>query len=490
MEKNTISINKKIAEKFKNIEVKGDIIVPDSKPDIVSIINTNSNPYIYKEEINDGKYRFEGNIDSHIIYLSDNGETKCIENTLDFMDQIEENIFTAQMSTKYKIEIVNIDTKILNERKVSISASLKIIFEFFECQTIEYLDDLNKMAGVEKLQEKVQLKSLVVANKVKSSLKEDLNVDEIEEISGVLKTDIDISNIENKISYNKVLSKADVNIMILYITETGKIGRLVTSVPIMNFIDLDNISEEDVCDIGYKVRNMLFKPNSKEAKSISCQIDFEVNCEVYNMKTIEIVQDMYGIDKNITFSRREIEVPTNDELKKERVNISERVLVEDIRKLQDVGIRANINNKNEMGNISNYEGEVCAEIYYEIGNNLNVKSAKFPFMVKLEGNSDNVQINIVRKSFKLNNEDVVLDIELEVMPGSTNYKKMNIIENIQEDELEEQNDYAMIVYFVKQGDTIWSIARNFRVTQDSIIQANNLQDNNRISVGEKLYIMK
>ena len=490
MEKNTISINKKIAESFKNIEVKGDIIVPDSKPDIVSIINTNSNQYIYKEEISDAKYRFEGNIDTHIIYLSDNGETKCIENTLDFMDQIEDNIFTSQMTTKYKIEIVNIETKVLNERKVSVSVSLKIIFEFFECQTIEYLEDLSKMTGVEKLQETVQLKSLVVANKVKSSLKEDLSVDELEEISGILKTDIDISNIENKISYNKVLSKADVNIMILYITENGKIGRLVTSVPIMNFIDLEKISEEDVCDIGYKVRNMLFKPNSKETKSISCQIDFEVNCEVYSMKKIEVVQDMYGIDKNITFNQREVEVPTDEEIKKERVNISESILVEDIRNIHDVSVRTNIINKTSIGNLSNYEGEACFDIYYESGNNLGVKTAKFPFMVKLEGNSDNVQINIVRKSFKLNNEDVVLDIELEIMPNSTNYKKMNIIENIQEEELEEQNDYAMIVYFVKQGDTIWNIARNFRVTQDSIIQANNLQDDNRINVGEKLYIMK
>jgi len=50
MEKNTISINKKMAEKMKTIEVKGDIIVPDAKPDIVNVIGTNSNPYIYKEE--------------------------------------------------------------------------------------------------------------------------------------------------------------------------------------------------------------------------------------------------------------------------------------------------------------------------------------------------------------------------------------------------------------------------------------------------------
>ena len=47
----------------------------------------------------------------------------------------------------------------------------------------------------------------------------------------------------------------------------------------------------------------------------------------------------------------------------------------------------------------------------------------------------------------------------------------------------------MIVYFVKDGDTIWNIARDFRVTMDSIKKVNNLQDD-RISRGEKLYIMK
>ena len=76
MEKNTISINKKMASKMKNIEVKGDIIVPDAKPDIVTIINTNSNSNIYKEECIDGKYRFDGNVDTRIVYLSDNGEKK------------------------------------------------------------------------------------------------------------------------------------------------------------------------------------------------------------------------------------------------------------------------------------------------------------------------------------------------------------------------------------------------------------------------------
>ena len=490
MEKNTISINKKMSEKINQIEVKGDIIVPDTKPDIVNIINTNSNPYIYKEECTDGKYRFDGNVDTHIIYLSENGETKCIQTTLDFMDMIEDTQINESMSTKYRIDIVSIDTKILNERKISVSIQLKICFNFFQSQTIEYLDNLDTLSGVEKLQERVDLKTVVAMNKIKSSLKEDINVDESDTIAEILKSDISIGNLENKISYNKVLSKADVNIKILYITETSKVSTINASFPIMNFIDMEKVTDEDICNTDYKIRNMLFKINGKETKTISCQIDFEVCCEVYQKKRIDIVQDMYGIDKNISFNQKKVEVQTDTECSKEIVNINENVLVEDIRSLYDVDVRANIVNKVSNGSFSNYEGEVCADIYYETGNAIAVKNAKIPFMVKLESTTDDVQIRFLKKHFKLNNEDVMCDMDMEIMPNNSNYKTINIIEDVEEEECEKENDYAMVVYFVKQGDTIWNIARDFKVSLDSIRKANNLEENSRINLGEKLYIMK
>lgn len=490
MEKNTISINKKMAEKLKTIEVQGDIIVPDIKPDILNIINTNANPYIYKEEINDGKYRYDGNVDTHIIYLSENGETKCIQNTLDFTGFVEDKILNSNMNTKYRIEIIKIDTKVLNERKINLSIELKVWFSFFECKEIEYIDDLASLSDVEKLQQSVNLKSVVAMSKIKSSLKEDISVDEADNISEILRTEVTCSNIENKISYNKVLSKADVNFKILYMTEGGKINKVEATEPIMNFIDMEKVTDEDICNIDYKIRNMLFKANSKEMKSISCQIDFEVACEVYKAKTIEIIQDMYGINKNVTFNQKVVEIETSQNPAAETININESILVEDIRALHDMDCRANIINKTQMGSQCNYEGEVCVDIYFDTGNNLGVKNAKIPFMVKLDCDIDNIEIRIVRKHFKLSNEDVVCDIEMEVKSNNSAYKTISMIEDVHLEDCEENNDYAMIVYFVKAGDTIWNIARDFRVTMDSIMKANNLQENQRINVGEKLYIMK
>ena len=91
MEKNAVIINKKVSKTSKILEVNGDIIVPDIKPDIVSIINTNGVPYIYKEDISVSKMRFDGNIDSYIVYLADNGETRSIQTTLSFSDSFEDN---------------------------------------------------------------------------------------------------------------------------------------------------------------------------------------------------------------------------------------------------------------------------------------------------------------------------------------------------------------------------------------------------------------
>jgi len=488
MEKNTISINKKVAENSKNIEAKSDIIVPDSKPDIISIMNTNANPYIYKEECSDGKYRFDGNMDVHIIYLSDNGETKCIKTTMDFMDFVENGNINPNVSTKYRIEIVDIDTKILNERKISVCVKMKIYFDFFENENIEYIDDLDSLKDVEKLQENVTVNTMVVQNKIKSSLKEDISVgDENEDVSEILKTSISIGNLENKISYNKVLSKAEVDIKILYLTETNKIAQVNTTIPIMNFIDMEKVTDEDICDVGYKIRNINFKPSGKQ---INSQIDFEVTCIVYNQKTIQVVQDMYGINKNITFNQKNVQIQSNSECVTERVNVSENILVEDIRNLQDVDCRANIINRTPTGTGSNYEGELVLDIYFETGNNLGVKTAKIPFMVKMDSDTDNIQINIISKHFKLNNEDLSCDVELELSANNSNYKTINIIDDIQEEECENESDYAMIVYFVKDGDTIWNIARDFKVTMNSIIKNNNLQESQKINIGEKLYIMK
>lgn len=490
MERNTIAINKKVVEKTKTIEVVGDIIVPDIKPDIINIINTNGNAYVYKEEITQGRMRFDGNIDTYVVYLAENGETRSMQTTISFIETIEDTVIKEGMTTKQNISIENIETKILNERKISVTANLNVKTAFFEKSEIQVLNDLEEMSGVEKLKENLNVKSIVASNSVKTSIKEDLAIDQNLVVSEILKTTVEVTNIENKISYNKVLAKADANVKVLFLTEDERIHRVESVIPIMSFIDLEKITEEHTCEVDYKIRNMLFKSNS--TSSISCQVDFEVNCEAYESRNIEVIQDMYGTKENINFTKKEAEVQIDGEEKTETISIDEKVVIEDVNSILDVDCKPVIVASNTVGSFTNYEGELNLEFYYEADNRngLNVKNVKLPFLAKMEMTEKNVEINVQRKMFSINNENVECNIELVARQSSSTLKKISIIENIESNPYEEENDYKMFIYFVKAGDSIWKIAKKFRVCMEDIIKINNLEDPDRINIGDRLYIMR
>ena len=46
----------------------------------------------------------------------------------------------------------------------------------------------------------------------------------------------------------------------------------------------------------------------------------------------------------------------------------------------------------------------------------------------------------------------------------------------------------MVIYFVKPGDTLWKIAKMFKSTVEDIARLNNIEDVNKLTVGQQLYI--
>ena len=213
-----MTLSQEISSGNKNFEVKGDIIVPDIKPDIVNIITSNANTYIYKEEISSGKIRVDGNIDAYIIYISDKGETRSIQTTLDFVETIndENAIEGKQVATNIRLD--TLEARILNERKLSIEAKLCIDYQIKDKFSVEINTDFSELSNVEKRTEIVKLDSLVGENKVKTSVKDDLKLNTEEDAGEILKVNFTIENSEVKTSYNKVLAKAELNVQILYIT--------------------------------------------------------------------------------------------------------------------------------------------------------------------------------------------------------------------------------------------------------------------------------
>ena len=65
-----------------------------------------------------------------------------------------------------------------------------------------------------------------------------------------------------------------------------------------------------------------------------------------------------------------------------------------------------------------------------------------------------------------------------------------VIDNIEIDENRDENVYSIVVYFVKPGDTLWNIAKRFKSTIGAIASVNGIEDENKINVGQQLFIPK
>ena len=484
MEKEIIKIRKKSYEIKKILELSGDMLVPDTKPDIINSVGANGNCVIKKEDISDGKIRLEGCFIGNIIYLSDLGETKSLRCNLDFLESLEQGEITSKDELEYKSKIIKIETKILNERKINTIVEIEITvcgFKFEEIQMISNFENDN----IEKLEKTIITRRYLNSNFTKTTISEDVNFSESGKTVEILKTDLNVVNIEKKISYNKVLAKAEAKIKILYLCES-QIKKFETKIPIMSFIEMENVKEENIIDLDYKIRKFNISNEVLEKNTIGCDLEFEINCSMYEKKEITLIQDIYSLDKEVKFNKQEVNMECIKENTNELYEFSEKINLDAIKEIYEYEYDIK---KMNISNSKSCEGSLNIIIYYskEENNSLMIKNIEIPFILKNIAN-DSIY-RVCNCDVKLNNNEVVCNFKIECIEN-IKYEKVEILNECEVFECTNDENYSMVIYLVKPNDTIWNIAKNFKISMEQIINLNKIENPDKIKPGEKLYIMK
>ena len=487
-----INMYRKKLSKSKEIEVKQDLIVPDSKQDLLKILDGNFYCYFSKVEVQNGKIKANGNIDLYISYISSNEETLGLQTTFNFDDSLENNIIAEKMNLEYNIKVSKYDIKIVNERKVSVSVTLKVFYDVYGVDSVEIYNDFNEIEDVQLNSKKIKINSLIGMNSNVASLKEEIKTDGADIISDILNVDTKISNKEVKISYNKILSKADLVVKIIYLTKDGRVQRVQEKFPVMSFIELENVKEENICSTDYQIRNILLKINNGDDNSITVQMEYEICCKAFESKEQEVVSDLYSLKYDTEFDLKEIEFLNDISEKDEKtVDIDEKIKLENAKKVIDVYGKSKILKNTISNNMSNIEGEIELKIYYEEENKLglSVQTSAVPFICKVQAQNEFVS-SFEDIEFELNGGELLIKGRVKILDDNLKKNKINIVQSVTKKEILNKEDYGIIVYNIKQNDTIWDISKKFRVKQENIINSNNLEEPYTLKTGEKMYIIR
>ena len=444
--KETLCINQIIGQRIDTAIIEEDFVVPDIKPDIINTISTNGTVCI----------------NAYVIYLADDEQSqiRSINTNLDFSQTIDFKDLKEGMTAKSNISIKSIECRVLNGRKVNVRAILDIDLKAYSNEELEFMREVEGIKDIQLLNESFNINSLLGIGNTKIYAKDTVVIDNIDEIAEIMKVNVDIQNKETKISYNKVLIKADQVIKIMYLSTDNRICTKLASIPIMGFIDMQDVNDENICEVEYEIRNILIKPNSAEEHSVYVEIENDVTCSTYQNKNLRIIQDLYSPTINLAYKQKMIKTMSGKSVIKDVCPIREKQVIPEIgnNKIYDVDIKPYILSQNIINDRIVYEGEIELKFIFgeEAVSKIDSKTIIVPFEYNMNspGISNNFKIDtkleVTMQDFVIMpDQSIDIKIDLQFVANSFKNEELNVIQEINIEENRDNEKYSIIIYFTK-----------------------------------------
>lgn len=164
-------------------------------------------------------------------------------------------------------------------------------------------------------------------------------------------------------------------------------------------------------------------------------------------------------------------------------------------KIYDVDTAVNITKQTLLNDRILYEGEVTLNYIFNEGNGISTKKTTMPFNFSMDFKGVNPSSNITT-NMEIGTQDFVVttdgevEVKLDIVFNVTliDTVEINIIDDINEEENRGNNTCSLVIYYAKAGDTIWKIAKKFGSTVDEIIRVNGIENENKLNIGQQLFI--
>lgn len=501
IEKQMMSLNKIVARNSQVTWIEQDILVPDTKPDVMKIIQVEAVPFIGTAEVVDSGIRVTGEITYYIIYRAmDQDKTRGISMTYPFSQTINVSDAKKGMNARVTADVRNIIYSLPNERKVSIKTELIFRYVIREKGDVELIHGMQDTEDIEtKMSQDVFYNVISVKQEILDA-KEDIVVPEsVPQIGEILRVSSNITNTDYKVSYNKILVKGDINVELLYLESgnTENIFTYTTTIPFTGMIEFDNISENYRFDIKYTLRNLEITLGENTMLTISAEVI--ADAVMFEEKDVSYVNDFYSTNSNLNYDKSEVAVIKNKEVVNKQVNVKDSIgVTDDKNRILTYNVSTGHLNTKVSGSNLYVDGPLKVAVTFENRDTNIVDSRTYDLLVDAtiplgnEVSEDNVDviITVENKAVTVQNGNVEANVTLNIAAEVENIDKITIIGNIEQEKLNPDTFDSMYMYIVKKGDNLWNIAKKYKTTVDKIANVNNILDENKIDIGQKLLIIR
>lgn len=510
--KESIKINQIVGEDSTQAVIESDIIVPDAKPDVARILLLDGDVHFNRLETVQDKVIVEGVIRYNIIYVSDEDEAsiKSINTAVNFSEDLNIAGTRQGMDCKVKCDVEHIQHEILNSRKISTQAIIRLNGRVVNEIDKQIVNDLAGVNNVQILRKDFDINCYVGRGESVTSVSESMEVPAGKpSIRELLRTDIKIGNREYRITDNKIIAEGELNVSTLYIgdDESGSMQSMEHSIPFTQFVDLPGINEDGRVELDYDIIDSSFEPEEDsdgELRFLKGEIELNIKAEGYARRVVGIIEDAFSPRSKMDIEKQPFIVEEFIGESKSQLILKDSLVLDDespeISEVFNMLAKPVLSEYRVEGNKVVMEGVVKNSVLYLADNDENPvfsyeQEIPFRHTVELEGLTSDmsckISLDIEHCNYSMiSAREVETRLILDVNTGAINRVSIPVIEKIVESPIDDkrfESQPSITIYFAQPGDTLWKIAKRYYSTLDDIRKLNNLDDDT-IKPGQQILI--
>lgn len=499
-------------EGFSQVYVETDVIVPDIKPDIIKILQTDMRPVVTNYRCQNNKLLIDGEIYCGVIYLADSAVIKSINTVQSFNHAVNIDSYSDDMTVFIQCEMESAEHKLINSRKFSLKALVGLDISAERMLSFDVPIDIEDEENCcYALKNPFKTYSKIKVGENSFSVKESLEVPNGKpSIAEVLNVNVAVRDAECKSTGGKLMLQGKCSVYTLYCSDEpgNTIEYMEHEFNFSEIIELfDDNSEYSKFNLDFFVfgidsvvlensdgdnRILLVEPNIKAV----------VKCD-YCLES-EFITDIYSTKKEIELEKKKITLSELIEENQTQISIKDTLMQNgnlEIVKVYNVSAKPHLSGARYENSSVFIDGVLDIDLMCITGDVSNpicnlYKEIPFSHTMAVSLYDDDiicdVDLSVDHVSYNMNlGGEVDLRAVLAANVKMIKKQPFEYIVNITENEIQSSdsdNGYYIRVYFVSKGDTFWEIAKKYRVTVDDIMRINGFETNHELKMGQKIVI--
>lgn len=482
------------------ITLDDDVNVSDHKPDAGALIRENGRIEIREKKFSAGRLYVKGVLEVSILYLSEEeAEPVCgMQGEIFFDEIIHMEEHDAAQPVRLRTELENISVTLIHSRKFNVKALMTLEAAGEEVYDEAVVTEIEGK-GIFARAKDISFTNLALVQRDTYRMREELQLPASKpNIEEIIYSELSVPMPETRVSQGGLLMNGTAELFFVY-RSTGTQGPVETcqmSFPFAGQFELPDAREDMIEDISFSIlhQNVQAKADEDgEERILEAEAVLELDMKLYEEKELTVLEDVYSIAGRVSLKGEEGSLYRLILKNRSRgrfsgkLNLSETGVVP--LQICHGGVTVHLENIKPQEDSLNLQGMLEISLLLINGSDEKPFSGiktlvPFSHVLEVKGWKEDccyeVTPSVQKVSFQLFQSEEAewraeVDFSTMIFGRETEYRITDAeFTPFTKEEREKQS--GMVGYLSKEGDTLWSVGKEFFVSLEEVAELNELTD--------------